>query len=269
MSLPREKPNLRARLRDVPHQPGVYVMRDRLNRVIYVGKARDLRKRLSNYFTPARSRLADRKTRALIEAIWDFDIHLVRNEPESLLLEGKLIKEFRPRYNVSFRDDKRFLLVRVHPNDPFPKFSLTRLKKDDGARYFGPFAHSGALRTTINWLNKRFGLRVCRPLRPGETDYKHCSNDIIKKCTAPCIGRITREAYMERIEQASAFLSGKSKDLLPELEDEMRLLAAKQEFERAAELRDMLADLKKTLSPTRVIEENRETRAKIGFAAKI
>ncbi|MCB1224195.1 MAG: excinuclease ABC subunit UvrC [Verrucomicrobiales bacterium] len=261
MSLPREKPNLRARLRDVPHQPGVYVMRDRLNRVIYVGKARDLRKRLSNYFTPARSRLADRKTRALIEAIWDFDIHLVRNEPESLLLEGKLIKEFRPRYNVSFRDDKRFLLVRVHPNDPFPKFSLTRLKKDDGARYFGPFAHSGALRTTINWLNKRFGLRVCRPLRPGETDYKHCSNDIIKKCTAPCIGRITREAYMERIEQASAFLSGKSKDLLPELEDEMRLLAAKQEFERAAELRDMLADLKKTLSPTRSFE--RGARAKV------
>ena len=256
----REKPDLRARLRDVPHQPGVYVMRDRLNRVIYVGKARDLRKRLSNYFQPARSKLADRKTRALIESIWDFDLHLVRNEPEALLLEGKLIKEFRPRYNVSFRDDKRFLLVRLHLDNPFPRLSLTRLKKDDGARYFGPFAHSGALRTTMNWLNKRFGLRVCRPLNPGELDYKHCSNDVIKNCSAPCIGRITREAYLARLEQACDFLSGKSKDLLPALEQEMQHYAAKLDFERAAELRDMIADLKKTLEPTRTFERGARAR---------
>jgi excinuclease ABC subunit C len=97
-------------------------MRDRFNRVIYVGKARDLRKRLSNYFTPSRSRLADVKTRALIESMWDFEFHLVRNEPESLLLEGQLIKDFRPRYNISFRDDKRFLLVRVHLGDSFRDF---------------------------------------------------------------------------------------------------------------------------------------------------
>ena len=259
--IPREKPDLRARLRDVPHQPGVYVMRDRLNRVIYVGKARDLRKRLSNYFTPARSQLADRKTRALIDSIWDFDLHLVRNEPESLLLEGKLIKEFRPRYNVSFRDDKRFLLIRLHLSDPFPRFSLTRLKKDDGARYFGPFAHSGALRTTMNWLTKRFGLRQCRPLNPGENEYKHCSNDVIKNCSAPCIGRISRADYLHRLEQACDFLSGKSKDLLPALEQEMQTYAAKLDFERAAELRDMIADLKKTLEPTRSFE--RGARAKV------
>lgn len=259
--IPREKPDFRARLRDVPHQPGVYVMRDRLNRVIYVGKARDLRKRLSSYFTPSRSKLADRKTRALIDSIWDFDLHLVRNEPESLLLEGKLIKEFRPRYNVSFRDDKRFLLIRLHLNDPYPRFSLTRLKKDDGARYFGPFAHSGALRTTLNWLTKRFGLRVCRPLNPDEQDYKHCSNDIIKNCAAPCIGRISRDDYLARLDQACDFLSGKSKDLLPALEHEMQTYAAKLDFERAAELRDMIADLKKTLEPTRSFE--RGARAKV------
>ncbi len=260
MSLPREKPDFRVRLRDVPHQPGVYVMRDRLNRVIYVGKARDLRKRLSTYFPPARSTLADRKTRALIDSIWDFDFHLVRNEPEALLLEGRLIKEFRPRYNVSFRDDKRFLLVRLHPADPFPRFSLTRLKKDDGSRYFGPFAHSGALRTTLNWLNKRFGLRVCRPLRPDEDDYKHCSNDIIKNCSAPCIGRITREDYLARLEQACDFLSGKSKDLIPALEKEMQTYAAKLDFERAAELRDMITDLKKTLEPARAFERGARAR---------
>lgn len=255
MSGPRNKPDLMARLRDVPHTPGVYVMRDRLGSVIYVGKARDLRKRLSNYFTPARSKLADRKTRALIASIWDFDIHQVRNEPESLLLEGKLIKEFRPKYNISFRDDKRFLLVRVHLQDDFPRFTLTRLKKDDGARYFGPFAHSGALRTTINWLNKQYGLRVCRPIHPGEHDYKHCSNDIIKNCCAPCIGRVSPAEYKSRMEEACALLEGKgARDLTSILEEEMQKAAAKLDFERAAELRDMVEDLKKTLAPKRTFE---------------
>jgi excinuclease ABC subunit C len=249
------------KLRDVPHTPGVYVMRDRLGSVIYVGKARDLRKRLSNYFTPARSKLADRKTRALIMSIWDFDIHQVRNEPESLLLEGKLIKEFRPKYNISFKDDKRFLLVRVHLQDDFPRFTLTRLKKDDGARYFGPFAHSGALRTTINWLTKKFGLRVCRPIRPGEQDYKHCSNDIIKNCCAPCIGRVTVAEYQQRMAEACSFLEGKGmKDLLAVLEEEMQKAAAKLDFEKAAELRDMVEDLRKTITPTRTFERGSRVR---------
>ncbi|MDZ4287005.1 MAG: excinuclease ABC subunit UvrC, partial [Prosthecobacter sp.] len=265
MPSPRQKPDLMAKLRDVPHTPGVYVMRDRLNSVIYVGKARDLRKRLSHYFTPARSRLGDRKTRALIESIWDFEVHPVRNEPEALLLEGRLIKDFRPKYNVSFRDDKRFLLVRVHLQDEFPRFTLTRLRKDDGARYFGPFAHSGALRTTLNWLNKKFGLRVCRPIRPGEQDYKHCSNDIIKNCSAPCIGRVTPGEYRRRMEEACSFLEGKGvRDLVAALEEEMQTAARKMDFERAAELRDMAEDLKKTLSPTRTFERGARARVVSG-----
>ena len=250
----REKPDMLARLRDVPHKPGVYIMRDRLSRVIYVGKARDLKKRLSNYFQPSRHKQHDLKTRALVESIWDFELQQTRNEPEALLLEGKLIKEFRPRYNISFRDDKRFVLVRVHMSDDFPRFSLTRFKKEDGARYYGPFAHSGALRTTINWLNKQFGLRVCRPLRPDEQDYKHCSNDIIKNCCAPCISRVTSDEYKARIAEACEFLGGKSKDLVAALEEEMQKAAARLDFERAAELRDMVEDLKKTLKPTRTFE---------------
>ena len=156
MSPARQKPDLQKKLHDVPHTPGVYVMRDRLNRVIYVGKARDLRKRLSNYFMPSRARQADIKTRALIDSIWDFDIHQVRHDSEALILEMRLIKDFRPKYNVSFRDDKRYLLVKVQMADPFPRFTLTRMKKDDGARYFGPFAHSSALRTTLDWMNRQF-----------------------------------------------------------------------------------------------------------------
>jgi excinuclease ABC subunit C len=247
----REKPDFLARLHDVPHQPGVYLMRDRLNRIIYVGKARDLRKRLSSYFQPSRSRLADLKTRALIRSIWDFEIHTVRNEPEALLLEGRLIKEYRPRYNVSFRDDKRFLLLKVHLEEPWPRFHLTRTRKDDGARYFGPFAHSGSLRATLAWMQKQFGLRSCRPATPGEHDYRHCHNDVIRNCSAPCIGRINRDDYLLRVAAACEFLDGKARDHLREIEAEMHEAAAALDFERAADLRDMLADFSRTLQPAR------------------
>tara|TARA_R110000850_G_scaffold272584_1_gene407858 strand:+ start:951 stop:2546 length:1596 start_codon:yes stop_codon:yes gene_type:complete len=245
------KPDFQKKLRDVPHKPGVYLHKDRFGSVIYVGKARDLRKRLASYFTPSRQRKAEHRARALIESIWDFEIHEVRNEPEALLLEGKLIKEYRPKYNVAFRDDKRFYLVKVHLEEPWPKFQLTRLKKEDGALYFGPFAHSGALRQTISWIDREFGLRNCRPMRPGEKEYQHCHDDVIKNCTAPCIGRITREEYLIKIEQACEFLRGRSKELIHSIEEEMAEAAAALDFERAAELRDMVDNLKKTLRPTR------------------
>jgi excinuclease ABC subunit C len=259
------KPDMQAKLRDVPHQPGVYIMRDRLHRVIYVGKARDLKKRLGNYFQPSQAKRVDIKTRALIDSVWDFELHIVRNETEALLLEGKLIKDFRPRYNISFKDDKRFLVVRVHLGEDLPRFSSLRMKKDDGARYFGPFVHGNALRITINWLNKHFGLRPCRPLRPDEQDYKHCSNDIIKNCSAPCIGRITPEAYRGRIQQACDFLDGKSKDLIDAIEAEMLKAAKGLQFERAAELRDMVESLKTTIEPVRRFERGARRRAMSGI----
>lgn len=253
-----EQPELRSRLAEVPHKPGVYLMKDRLGSVIYVGKARDLRKRLASYFMPSRKQQADLKTRALLDSIWDFEVHLVRNEQEALLLEGKLIKQFRPRYNVSFRDDKRFLLARIDPADPWPRFVLTRLKKDDGARYFGPFAHSGALRATIAWLNKEFGLRSCRTRVPTEKDYKHCSADVIRNCTAPCVGNIAREDYLERVAQASELLEGKGRrERLKSLHEEMEKAAGRMDFERAARLRDIVQNLERTLNPTRQFARGR------------
>ena len=246
-----EQPDLRARLHDVPHKPGVYLMRDRLNRVIYVGKARDLRKRLAQYFTPSRSRLADLKTRALLDSVWDFTLHVVRSDAEAVLLEGRLIKEYRPKYNISFRDDKNFLQIKVHPEDPFPKFSLVRLKKNDGARYYGPYAHSGALRATLEILKRRYGLRSCRPRVPGEKDYRHCHDDIIKNCSAPCVGKIGSDAYRARVMEACAFLEGRSRDVPEELEAEMRAAAQKHEFEKAAALRDLLGALRRTAKRSR------------------
>ncbi len=249
---------LKTKLRDVPHQPGVYLMKDRLGSIIYVGKARDLKRRLSSYFTPSRKTRANLKNRALMDSIHDFDIHTVRNEPESLLLEGKLIKDYRPRYNIAFRDDKRFLHVRIKMDDPFPRFSCVRSKKEDGAKYFGPFAHSSALHDTLNWLNRRLGLRVCRPVEPTEVDYRHCNADIIRNCAAPCIGRISREQYLEKVEDACLILEGKGrKAVFDELQAEMQAAAEALDFEKASTLRDILGNLRKTLSPTRQFSRGR------------
>ena len=128
--------HIRKKLGVLAHKPGIYLMKDRFGTVIYVGKARDLRKRVSQYFHPSRRLGWDLKFNALVEAIHDFDAHVVRSEPEALLLEGKLIKEFQPRYNISFRDDKRFLMVKINLNDPIPNFVFARIRKDDGARYY-------------------------------------------------------------------------------------------------------------------------------------
>ncbi|MGA7129756.1 MAG: excinuclease ABC subunit UvrC [Chthoniobacterales bacterium] len=250
-SVLQKKSDLLEKLRDVPHKPGVYLMKDRLNRIIYVGKARDLRKRLGQHFMPSRRANADLKTRALLDSVWDFEIHEVRNEPEALLLEGKLIKEFRPKYNISFRDDKRFLLVKVNLSDPIPRFQLTRLKKDDGCRYFGPFAHAGALRSTLSWMRKRFGIRSCRTPEPGEPDYRRCLDHIIKNCSAPCIRKVSLEEYRERVLEACEFLDGESRELLEQLESEMKSAAEKLDFERAAQIRNMLEDLRRTTKPAR------------------
>ena len=241
-----KQPDLRSQLHQVPHKPGVYLMRDRLNRVIYVGKARDLRKRLAQYFTPSRARMADLKTRALLDSVWDFSIHVVRSDAEAVLLEGRLIKEYRPKYNISFRDDKNFLQLKVNLQDPFPRFQLVRLKKNDGARYFGPYPHSGALRSTLQVLQRKYGLRSCRPRVPGEKDYRHCHDDVIRNCSAPCVKKISEADYRSRVLQVCAFLEGRSKDVPEELKAEMMAAAEKKDFEKAAALRDLITALRQT-----------------------
>ena len=209
---------IRQKLSLLPHKPGVYLMRDRFGTVIYVGKARDLRKRVTTYFQPSRRMGWDLKFHALVDGIHDFDFHVVRSEPEALLLEGKLIKDFHPRYNVSFRDDKRFLMLKVNLNDPIPRFTLTRLKQDDGARYFGPFPNSGALRNTLSLVRRQFHLRGCRPLTPTERDYRHCLYAHLKYCTAPCIANVTREQYLDQVNAACDFLAGQCVEMRDQLE---------------------------------------------------
>jgi len=246
--------HIRKKLSSVPHKPGVYLHKDRFGTVIYVGKARDLRKRVSQYFHPSRRMGWDLKFTALVEAIHDFDVHVVKSEPEALLLESKLIKEFQPRYNVSFRDDKRFLMLKVNLNDPIPNFAFARIRKDDGARYFGPFANGGAVRNTLALVRKQFNLRGCRVFTPGETDYRHCLYAHLKHCTAPCIGNVTREQYLEQVLAACEFLSGQCREMKEQLEGEMRKAAAAQNYEQAAQLRDLIRDLERTTRQTEKFE---------------
>ncbi len=242
----KEKPDLQKRVHEVPHKPGVYLMRDRFNRVIYVGKARDLRKRVGSYFLPSKLAQADLKTRAMLDATWDFETHTVRSEAESVLLEGKLIKEYRPRYNVSFRDDKRFLMVRVDLSEEWPRFRLARFKKDDGSRYFGPYAHAGALRQTLNFMRKKFGVLTFGRGSPTERELKSATYQVPVR-----LSEIRAEQYRERVLQACEFLEGKSREMIATLEEEMRKAAKKMDFEKAAELRNMIDDLRSTTRPMR------------------
>jgi excinuclease ABC subunit C len=242
----KKKPDLQRKVPEVPHKPGVYLMRDRFNRVIYVGKARDLRKRVSSYFLPSKLAQADLKTRAMLDATWDFETHTVRSEAESVLLEGKLIKEYRPRYNVSFRDDKRFLVVRVDLSEEWPRFRLARFKKDDGSRYFGPYAHAGALRQTLNFMRKKFGVLTFGRGAPTERELKSSTYQVPVR-----LSEISAEQYRERVAQACDFLEGHSREMISTLESEMHKAAEKMDFEKAAELRNMIEDLRNTTRPTR------------------
>src|SRR5713226_4076813 len=242
----KEKPDLQKKVHEVPHKPGVYLMHDRFNRVIYVGKARDLRKRVSSYFLPSKTAQADLKTRAMLEATWDFETHVVRSEAESVLLEGKLIKEYRLRYNISFRDDKRFLLVKVDMLEEWPRFRLTRFKKNDSARYFGPYADAGALRQTLNLMRKKFGVLTFGRGAPTERELKSATYQVPMR-----LSEITAEQYRERVAQACEFLEGHSREMIDTLEEEMRKAATKMDFEKAAQLRNMTEDLRSTTKPMR------------------
>jgi excinuclease ABC subunit C len=243
--------HIRNKLSQLPHKPGIYLMKDRFGTVIYVGKARDLRKRVSQYFHPSRRQGWDLKFNALVDAIHDLEIHEVRNEAEALLLEGRLIKEFHPRYNISFRDDKGFLLIKVNLNDPIPRFTLTRVKQEDQSFYYGPFAHSGSARKTLELVRRQFLLRGCRVLHPTDQDYRHCLYAHLQYCTAPCIGNVSQLDYVAQVKAACNFLAGQCEDLVQQLKEEMNQAAARLDYEKAAELRDALTDLQRTTQKTK------------------
>lgn len=248
--------DLKEKVRRLPEKPGVYLMKDRLGRILYVGKAKSLKKRVSSYFTPSRAMTLHPKIRALIDLIEDFDTIEVRSEPEALLLEGRLIKQWKPKYNTDFTDDKRFPLVRLDPHEEMPRFRLTRFKKDDRSRYFGPFAHSGLLRKTLAQMRRQFGILLGDASPKKLPDGRWQLYDDVRQELYGFPNEVTAEDYRRRVDEACAFLEGKSREWLVSLREEMQKAAEKQEFEKAAELRDVVFALEKTLEKTRRFERD-------------
>ncbi len=227
-------------------------MKDRLGEVIYVGKAKELKKRVSSYFQPGRARQIEQpKIRAMVGLVRDIEIIEVRSEAEAILLEGRLIKEYRPRYNTDFTDDKRFLLIRVDVTSTLPRFKLARNRARDGAVYFGPFAHAGPLRRTLGEIRRKFGvvLADASPREIGDGRVRLYDDARAEIYGHP--NELAIEDYRERVRKACLFLEGRSREWLLELEKEMRRHADEQRFEEAAALRDTLQSLRQTISQTR------------------
>ncbi|MFZ9682248.1 MAG: excinuclease ABC subunit UvrC [Cephaloticoccus sp.] len=250
--------NLKEKGRALPDRPGVYLMKDRLGRIIYVGKAKSLKKRVSSYFQRGRARtIAQPKIRALIDVIHDLETIEVKSEPEALLLEGRLIKQWKPRYNTDFTDDKRFLLVRVDFAQELPRFALTRIRKDTRARYFGPFAHSGLLRRTLAQMRRQFGVLLGDATPQRQPDGRWQLYDDVRQEIYGHENIVSPADYRTRVEAACAFLDGKSREWLETLRAEMQAAAEALNFEKAAELRDVISALDGTLKRARRFERDR------------
>jgi excinuclease ABC subunit C len=224
-----------ARLELLPRRPGVYLMKDAAGRVLYVGKAVDLRQRVRSYFQQG-DRLPP-KIRALTAKVADLDFTVTDNEVEALILESNLIKEYRPRYNINLKDDKHFPYLRLTVQEPFPRLHVTRRVEKDGARYFGPFAGAGVVRETLGLIRRLFPLRNCRgPLDPDRTK-RPCLNSHIGRCLAPC-GGAGSDDYGRVVDEVLLFLEGRRDLLLKTLKERMTEASLNMEYEKAARLRD-------------------------------
>ena len=222
------------KLKLLPDSPGVYIMKDDHGKIIYVGKAIVLKNRVRQYFQSSRNHTP--KVRAMVSHIADFETIMTANEVESLILEANLIKKHRPRYNIRLKDDKSYPYVKVTVQEEFPRVFITRRVLRDGARYFGPYTNVTALRDSLKLLRRLFPLRTCRtmPQRP-------CLEYHIKRCLAPCVGKVGEEDYHAMIRAALLFLEGRTDDVERELEQRMHAAAEAYHFETAARLRDQLS----------------------------
>lgn len=246
--------NLKEKVRQLPQTPGVYLMKDRLGTIIYVGKAKNLKKRVSSYFQPSRNFPHQPKIRALVEMIRDFEFIEVRSEPEALILEGQLIKKWKPKYNTDFTDDKRFLLVRVDVSNDLPKFTLARFKKEDGSAYFGPFVQAQHIRKTLAEMRRKFGILLSDSNPKKTMEGSYILYDDVRAELYGHENIVTKSEYADRVAKACGFLEGKSREWLGDLKEKMQTAAIEQRFEKAAELRDIVFALESSLKKNRKFE---------------
>lgn len=235
-------PELEKKLELLPDNPGVYLWKDKDNEVIYVGKAKNLKNRVRSYLQVHK----DRKTKQLQKHIYDLDYIVVSSESNALILEATMIRKFSPRYNVMLKDDKRYPFIKI-TNDPYPKIEKTRSLIKDGSTYYGPYSRFPDIRRILSLLEWIFPLRNCnRKIPKNEVLYdKACINYQLKKCLAPCIGKISHEDYMKLVKNVKDFLQGKHYSLMNTLKEDMQKAAEDLKFELAAELRDKIKALEK------------------------
>jgi excinuclease ABC subunit C len=248
----------------LPESPGVYLWKDVEGAVLYVGKAKRLRSRVRSYLgADAGDSL---KTAALVRQLADVDTIVVPSEAHALILEANLIKEYKPRFNITLRDDKSYPYIKVTVQEPFPRVFVTRRVVNDGARYFGPYTDVGAMRRALNVVKRIFTVRSCNYDMPAEMPERPCLDFFIKRCKAPCVHLQTQDDYASMIDEVVLFLEGRSDEVTRRVRERMDDASARLDFERAAELRDVLVHLENMEEPKIVLRVEGGDRDVLGFA---
>ena len=244
--------NIEEELKKLPGKPGVYVMRDKNDTIIYVGKAVSLKNRVRQYF---RKTNKTERIKKMVSLIDHFEYIVVDNEAEALILECNLIKKNRPKFNVLLKDDKTYPYIKIDVKSDFPGVFITRRLTNDGAKYFGPYANPGSAKEMIDFIKQRYKIRQCRTLKPRT---RPCLNYHIGRCLAPCMGYVTKEEYKKQIDEIIDLLDGKTDKIIKELTEQMQIASQKMDYEKAATLRDRIQAIERISTKQKVsnISEN-------------
>ena len=257
--------NIEEELKKLPAQPGVYLMHDDKDEIIYVGKAISLKNRVRQYFQSSRNKTA--KIEQMVSRIARFEYIITDSELEALVLECNLIKEHRPRYNTMLKDDKTYPYIKVTVGEAFPRVLFSRQMKKDKSKYFGPYTSAGAVKDTIDLIHKLYKIRTCNRSLPKDIGKERpCLNYHIKQCDAPCQGYISEDEYRENVEQVVEFLSGKYDTILKRLEKDMMAASDAMDFEKAIEYRDLLNSVKKVAQKQKITSSTTDDRDVIAMA---
>ena len=258
--------NIKEELKKLPDRPGVYIMRDESNEIIYIGKAINLKNRVRQYFQSSKNHSP--KVRAMVSRIDHFEYIITDSELEALILECNLIKKHRPRYNILLKDDKHYPYIKVTMNEDFPRILFVRRMDKDGAKYFGPYSSTGYVNDTIEIIKKIFPIRSCRKVFPRDIGKERpCLNFHIGQCLAPCQGSVNKNEYKSMMKDVCLFLGGKHQELVVKLEDEMKISSESLDFERAAELRDKINSIKHISEKQKIISTVMGDQDVIAFAS--
>ena len=257
---------LRKKAMALPLQPGVYIMKNKDKKIIYIGKAKALKNRVSQYFGSQNNHAE--KVRRMVDNVDDFEYIITDSELEALVLECNLIKEHRPKYNTMLRDDKTYPYIRVTVGEDFPRVLFSRQQKKDRSRYFGPYTSAGAVKDTIELINKLYQLRTCNRNLPKDIGKdRPCLNYHIHQCNAPCQGYISKEEYRQRVDAAVEFLNGNYAPILKSLQEKMMAASGEMQFEKAIEYRDLLNSVKQIAQKQKITHNDGEDKDIIALAA--